>query len=487
MKKTKVILCMIFVVFGMLLGCAAVSAAEQKALAAPTNVTAVGVDYKSIELGWDAVSGVSGYHVYYSKTLNGYYRKAASLAGSGNTIFTFDNLAMNQYYFFKILTYKGKEKSPFSSVVYSKTYEMTPVITSVTRSGINNAVLKWRTIPGVNSYHIYRKKGSTGTYEDIKTISKNITSYTDSGLSYSTSYRYAIRAVYKIDGTYYRGRWSNTVAMTTSRPSTKYRAVLVGEANYWNSYNNLSGPKEDADVMTGILKQMKTPYSCVKRYDQTKSQILSLISNAFRNANAYDVSLFYYSGHGVTDVDTTYSGALYAVDGEMLTMSELAAALSKVPGKVIVILDSCGSGASVTSKSGNQTLNPEVFQRDMMRAFGAADTAGSTAKYGELRNSKFVVICAAAAHQYSYTDLLSDTDEGTWGGRLTVAFTMASGGTYPYGTYMGKMPADKNSDGTLTLAELYRYIETQMANYQDRQNTTVYPSTSSTYPVLIRS
>ncbi len=487
MKKSRCLLWSLLLALGiLLLGSASVAAATPKELQKPKNITAEGADYQSVKVTWSEVKGISGYHLYYSKTLNGYYRKAASIAGSGNTRVTVKGLAMNQYYFFKVQTYKGKEKSPFTEVVYSKTKETPAVMKSVTRSGINKAVLKWDPIPGVNSYHIYRKKTSTGTYEDIKTVSKTMQTYTDTNLAYSTTYRYAIRAVYKIDTTYYRGTISNSIAVNTSRPSTKYRALLIGEANYMDPDNDLNGPKEDTDVMTAILKQAKTPYNCVKRYNQTKGQILSLIANSFRNANDYDVSLFYYSGHGATDYDETYSGALFTVDEELLTMRELASALGKVPGKVIVILDSCGSGASITQRSASASLNPSLFQQDMMRAFKAADTEAKGAKYGELRQSKFVVICAASAHQYSYTDPVQDAPVGTWGGRLTVSITMGAGCTYPYGTYYNRMPADKNSDGTLTLAEIYRYVETLVSYYENRQTTMVYPSTTSTYPVLIR-
>ena len=169
----------------------------------------------------------------------------------------------------------------------------------------------------------------------------------------------------------------------------------------------------------------------------------------------------------------------------------MASWLSAVPGKVIVIIESCGSGAAVYEEGvpENSVNNFDTAFGDMViKEFEEADTDDCSEKIyyypptgdeiteytntGEFRKSKFYVLCA------------SRYQENSWG---------TESGPYNYFTKWltdgigtsGSMPADTNSDGKATLHELFSYIkevgDTHPFYYYGScyQHVQVYPTYSS--------
>ncbi len=450
-----------------------------KGLGAPYLISAKAKDYKSIRLVWTPSLGSSGYYVYYSTSANGTYKKIATLKGAFTYGAVFTNCRVGQTYYFRLKAYKGSTTSSFSRALSAKTVDARTTL-SVKKYGTSGAKLTWTAVNGATGYQVYRATGNSTSYKKMTTTTS--LSYINTGLKANT-YRYAVRAVYKINGSYCYGSFCSTksikITAGTSSASTKYRALLVGNADYPGTLNDLRGPVNDVKVMKGMLTGMKTPYTCVTRNNQTKSQILSLISSSFSQAKATDVSLFYYSGHGYTSSGST-SGGLFTADQQCLTTQELANALNKIPGHIIVILDSCGSGAAVSTKGASASFDANVFASSVYSAFASADaTAKSNAKAGELATSKYTVIAAAAPR----TSCLELTIDGYPAGYMTYALAKGAGCSYPNGSYSCSMPADKNSNGRLTLAEIYTYVHGIVGR---EQTTTVYPSTSSSYNVLLR-
>ena len=159
-------------------------------------------------------------------------------------------------------------------------------------------------------------------------------------------------------------------------------------------------------------------------------------------------------------------------------MYELAGWLKKVPGKVIVILGSCGSGAAVYSNGvrTGETFDPDAFNDAAIRAFAAVDEYVPDAEdelvsnTGEFRKSKFYVLTAAAYQ------------ESSWGQEGSDPYNY-----FPY--YIakgGKGAADSNNNGKVTLNELYKYAYRKAKGpYYDEygdayyQHARVYPANSS--------
>ena len=265
--------------------------------------------------------------------------------------------------------------------------------------------------------------------------------------------------------------YSNAATLTVKEkptdpdPTGTYRALLIGENDYASS--PLKGCVNDMYAMAGMLQGLKNSFSTKTLPNSTKSEIMSAISTAFAGTTDSSVSVFYYSGHGVKAEDyPTYHGALCPIDcdnGIYITFSELANALSKVKGRVIVILDSCHSGAAIgKSAISKQEMEQliKAYNEAAIAAFSGYRIAASEediAKIGELATSKFIVITAATASESSWDG--SFDGSGYRQGRFTAAVIKG------LGCYSGSMPADKNGDKQITLKELYDYAYNTALNW----------------------
>lgn len=129
------------------------------------------------------------------------------------------------------------------------------------------------------------------------------------------------------------------------------KAVCIGINDYPGTANDLNGCVNDANDWSSFLKTYGFETELILNTEATKSNILSALENLVAQANAGDVIVFTYSGHGTSVVDTDgdeadgYDEALYAYDGVVLD-DDLRDVLQNVKADVhtIIISDSCFSG-----------------------------------------------------------------------------------------------------------------------------------------------
>ncbi len=274
--------------------------------------------------------------------------------------------------------------------------------------------------------------------------------------------------------------------------SVDYRALLVGEVNF--SFETANRNRGDTELIRGMLANVRGPeggrYACTVELDLSRDGIRSAIERTFAGADANDVSLFFIATHGVTNLESgDWAGALLTVEtpgesDDYLLLGELADWLKAVPGKVIVVLGSCGSGAAIVN-NGRLSFTPDAggradrsFSEAVIRCFEEADRSlrADEPQTGEFCESKFCVL-TAAAHQ-----------ESSWGQEGYNPYNY-----FPYYFALGAdvgMPADSDADNTVTLNEMYQYcLENAAGPYYDGesyyyQHTQVYPENSS-YPLFL--
>ena len=279
-----------------------------------------------------------------------------------------------------------------------------------------------------------------------------------------------------------------------------YRALLVGECTFPGTrYIDLPA-KKDVSLMKSMLDSALGPtgseWSVATRTNRTSAQIHEDIQTVFAGAQEGDVSLFYISTHGDQEVSfdgeyPEYAGYLVTYpdrnvdnyyDQRALTMPRLASWLKEVPGQVIVILDSCGSGAAIYGATGNAaqsgsdaTFAPGPFDGAVVNAFAAEDidvVVQETNEGAFVVKNKFYVLTAAAYQEMCWT----------------------CDGKYSYFTKWltegigtkGRMPADTNKNKQTTLKELYTYIKkrgdstkiTDSKGTKYKQHVQVYPANS---------
>ena len=289
-------------------------------------------------------------------------------------------------------------------------------------------------------------------------------SWSDLGAT-SSSFKIQAKAAY--NGIAFRCKVSNstksiysnaaTMTVRSQTPTGSNRALLIGESDY--DENPLPGGVYNASSMAGMLKGLSNSFSTTTLTNCSSTQILNGIKSAYAGATDSSVSLFYYSGHGAQSSYQPYLGALCPVSGEIITMSQLATELSKVKGRVIVILDSCHSGAAI-GKDGSKDLLRAHTQAviDAFSGYRIEASEEDVAKYGELATSKFIVITAARSDEVCWNTLYWGIDGGDYSqGFFTAAFIKGMGCTYPNGTYSGSMPADTDGNKQITLKEIFSY------------------------------
>ena len=246
-----------------------------------------------------------------------------------------------------------------------------------------------------------------------------------------------------------------------------YRAVLFSESTY--NEGNVWRNKGDVLIMSRLLASVTGPdggeYSVSSFDDLSATQVLEKTANLLETPSREgDVSLFFFASHGdPTSTTREKAGRLWCKKKESsLRLQTLADRLTRIKGKVIVILESCGPGAAMHAwPEGN------IFLEN-------AD--------------KFIILVAADYLKFSkqYYEQTGD---------------LKSCNVFPHfiGTGVGTkgaMPADSNSDGILTVKELHTYVYNstlKYTSYRNSQNlliqgqkTVMWPQSSSNYQLFKR-
>lgn len=324
--------------------------------------------------------------------------------------------------------------------------------------------LSWVPMDGISEYQVWYKVGKNPEQQ----VGNGTTSYSYmniSGVQRGVKYTFTVKPVY--NGKVGKGgSVTITPKLKAGAQSPTYRALLIG-----NTYGgDLPGCDRDAKSMASLLGTMTaTPYKVTTKLDVTASTIKSSIASAFSGAQSTDVSLFYYSGHGVST-----SGSLVGTNSTYLSFSELRKALDKIPGDKIVILDSCYSGNAI-----NKGSESEVTEADMEAYVNAAMEAFSNdeiEKSGELASGRYYVMTACRKDQ---TSLSVSSNSGKYVGLFTYCFEQACGWDELNSSRLS-MSADSNGDKKITLNEAYNKTSALVKSIEPNgQVTRVNPEYSS--------
>ncbi len=273
---------------------------------------------------------------------------------------------------------------------------------------------------------------------------------------------------------------ATSAALTVSGTDPVYRALLIGNT-YPGTSLALPGCDNDVAGMKSMLSRMTaTPYRITTRSNLSASGMESAILSAFSAATPNDVSLFYFSGHGQNAVGTSYHGALVGTGTTYLSVARLKTILDQIPGKKIVIIDSCHSGAMI-SRSADSTAavsksELSAFNSKVVTAF-SAQTRGAN----DLANSGYYVITAAHSAEEAVNMGYDADDDGILDkhfGLFTYSLTQGSG--WNMATNKARsLSADSDSNGEITLYEAYSYARYKALQSNPNQTAQVYPANSS--------
>ncbi len=273
---------------------------------------------------------------------------------------------------------------------------------------------------------------------------------------------------------------ASSAVMTVSGTETVYRALLIGNT-YPDTSLALPGCDNDVAGMKAMLSRMTaTPYRITTRSNLSADGIESAILSAFSAATVNDVSLFYFSGHGQNAFETSYHGALVGTDSTYLTVARLKSILDQVPGKKVVIIDSCHSGAMISrSADSSATVSQSElnsFNSKVVSAF-SVQTRGAN----DLANSGYYVITAAHSLEEAINMGYDSDGDGILEkqfGLFTYMLTQGSGWNMATNKTRS-LSADSDSNGEITLHEAYSYARYKALQSNPNQTAQVYPDNST--------
>jgi hypothetical protein len=191
-----------------------------------------------------------------------------------------------------------------------------------------------------------------------------------------------------------------------------------------------------------------------------------------------DTLLFYFSGHGLIDEDTSYIVSHIYGDQSNIPSSILispdwlfSSLRATGAGQIIVILDICNSGGFVADRSHEVDGLPENYTDDWPSAFSLSwerffNRNGPDNPYPNIH-----VISAAGKDEESYE---SDSIQN---GYFTYFMLRSLGYDHGNDVLTASTSADENKDGIVTLSELYsdtfaRFEASYLKSYESETITT---------------
>ena len=252
-------------------------------------------------------------------------------------------------------------------------------------------------------------------------------------------------------------------ASSGARQTINRRALVLGETS------TRAVPIEDVNAMERVFSNQN--FSEVVRFpDKTKAEIIAKMEELFKSSSESDVNYLYLTCHGGRD------GRIYlGSDGQTFSGWELASILKQYKGKFVVMLDCCYSGTIIDVGKSDEKAVSNSEERFDEQAFLAGFSTGNLAsKNGEMLDSKFLVLCASWKGEKSYSAV------GV-GSLATRYWAMGTGWDSLQNRMISPM-ADTNTNGKITLEELYQYsyplVLEAASNSNKEQHVSVYPKNS---------
>ena len=252
-------------------------------------------------------------------------------------------------------------------------------------------------------------------------------------------------------------------ASSGARQTINRRALVLGETS------TRAVPIEDVNAMEKVFSNQN--FSEVVRFpDKTKSEIIAKMEELFKSSSESDVNYLYLTCHGGRD------GRIYlGSDGQTFSGWELASILKQYKGKFVVMLDCCYSGTIIDVGESDEKVATKSEERFDEQAFLAGFSTGDLAsKNGEMLDSKFLVLCASWKGEKSYSLV-------EIGSLATRYWAMGTGWDSLQNRMISPM-ADTNTNGKITLEELYQYsyplVLEDASSSNKEQHVSVYPKNS---------
>jgi hypothetical protein len=180
----------------------------------PTGLAGSASSSSGIDLNWtDNSTNETGFKIDRKTGASGAYSQVTTV-GAETVTYSDSGLSEGKTYYYRVSAYNAEGDSPESDEAFAVTILGAPgglTATAVSNSQIN---LNWTDNSGAESEFLISRAGvSGGPYAEIATVSANATSYSDTGLTFGSTYYYRIQAVNDETASAYSNEASATTAI----------------------------------------------------------------------------------------------------------------------------------------------------------------------------------------------------------------------------------------------------------------------------------
>ncbi|MCA1628325.1 MAG: fibronectin type III domain-containing protein, partial [Acidobacteria bacterium] len=213
--------------------------------AAPSNLVATAVSSSQINLSWaDNSNNEDGFRVERKTGATGTYVEIGTVTTGVTTYQDTTGLASGIQYFYRVRAYNAVGNSGYSNEAGATTADTVPASPSgLTGSAASSSQvnLAWAdNSTNETGFKIERKTGAAGTFAQIATVSANVTTYSDTGLSATTQYIYRVRAYNTVGDSGYSNE-ANATTLGNAPAAPTGLSATAGNAEVTLSWTASSG------------------------------------------------------------------------------------------------------------------------------------------------------------------------------------------------------------------------------------------------------
>ena len=209
----------------------------------PTDLAVTAISSSKVELTWEDNSDDENGFIIERKKSDGSYLQIATV-GKNDTNYTNTGLSSDTKYSYRVRAYNSTGNSAYSNEVSITTGYVPAPPSSLKTTPVSSSSIEltWEdNADDETGFKIERKK-SGGSYSQIKTVGKNVTAFTDTGLTKNTKYYYRVRAYNSSGNSAYTGEAS----VATLGDETVIRLV-IGNTTYY--VNNTAKTMDTAPII----------------------------------------------------------------------------------------------------------------------------------------------------------------------------------------------------------------------------------------------
>ncbi|MDR2741315.1 MAG: fibronectin type III domain-containing protein [Treponema sp.] len=222
------------------------------------SVTATAQSATSILVSWDGVSGAESYNIYRGDSVDGEYTLVTSSTG---TSYTNTGLSEDTIYYYKVSAVTGGVEGPKSDCISAATLVLAPSGITATQLSSSGVLVSWNGVSGATIYKVYRYSGSYPNSDLFVPVgSSTETSYTDTGLSPSTTYYYKVSAAGKAVEGSQSTSYASAATMSEAEDTT-IEGVYIGIISFAGTASDLGLVRLNASGRTTLLNQLDDSYT----------------------------------------------------------------------------------------------------------------------------------------------------------------------------------------------------------------------------------